>query len=178
MKTAIIITFHNYEKEININAFINYCNKVKSIEFCFVNNDSKDNTNSLLKEVKEQCDNVSVVNIKKFKSDMSAVRSGARYMFNQFKLNHLGYVNTNSLNKQNHGLSVVMRAISKHQEAIIEYDKEILKKHNRKKTLFQKLFSVSEYLLKLELELQVESLYCQSEFENDKNESVSYKMKS
>ena len=176
MKTAIIITFHNYEKDININFFINYCNKAEGIKFCLVNNDSKDNTDLLLMEVKEQCDNVSVVNIKKFKSDIFAVRSGARYMFNQFKLNHLGYVNANSLNKQNHGLSVAMRAIGEHQEAIIEYDKEILKKHNRKKTLFQKLFSVSEYLLKLELELQVESFYCQSEFENKKNESVSYKM--
>jgi hypothetical protein len=115
-------------------------------------------------EVKEQCDNVSVVNIKKFKSHMSAVRSGARYMFNQFKLNHIGYVNANLLNKQNHGLSIVMLAISRHQYAIIKYDKEILKKHSRKKTMFQKLFSVVEYLTKLELEKQVDNFHFRSNF--------------
>ncbi|TXE19359.1 glycosyltransferase family 2 protein [Psychroserpens burtonensis] len=164
MKTGIIIIFHNYEKEININFFINYCNKAKNIEFCLVNNDSKDDTYSLLKEVKEQCDNVSIVNIRKFKSDMSAVRSGARYMFNQFKLNHLGYVNANLLNKQNQGLNFVIQTISEHQEAIARYDKEILEKHSRKKTLFQKLFSVVEYLTKIELEKQVDNLHYQSKF--------------
>jgi hypothetical protein len=164
MKTAIIIIFHNYEKDISINFFINYCNKAEGIEFCLVNNDSKDNTFLFLMEVKEQCDNVSVVNIKKFKSHMSAVRSGARYMFNQFKLNHIGYVNANLLNKQNHGLSIVMLAISRHQYAIIKYDKEILKKHSRKKTMFQKLFSVVEYLTKLELEKQVDNFHFRSNF--------------
>lgn len=164
MNTAIIITFHNYEKEININAFVNYCNKAKSIEFCFVNNDSKDDTNSLLKEIKEQCDNVSIVNIKKFKSDMSAVRSGARYMFNQFELNHLGYVNANLLNKQNQGLNFVIKTISENQEAIIKYDNKTLKKHSRRKTLFQKLFPVVEYLIKIELEKQVVNLHYQNKF--------------
>jgi hypothetical protein len=164
MNTAIIITFHNYEKEININAFANYCNKAKSIEFCFVNNDSKDGTNSLLKEIKEQCDNVSIVNIKKFKSDMSAVRSGARYMFNQFELNHLGYVNANLLNKQNQGLNFVIKTISENQEAIVKYDNKTFKKHSRRKTLFQKLFSVVEYLTKIELEKQVGNLHYQNKF--------------
>ena len=164
MKTGIIIIFHNYEKEIDIDFFANYCCKAKSIEFCLVNNDSKDDTYLLLKDIKEQCSNVSIVNIKKFKSDISAVKSGARYMYNQFKLSHLGYVNANLLNIQYQGLNSVIQTISEHQDAIIKYDKKILKNHTTKKTLFQKLFSVVEYLTKLEIERQIGNLHYQSKF--------------
>ncbi|MEM5563785.1 glycosyltransferase family A protein [Psychroserpens sp. AS72] len=164
MKTGIIIIFHNYEKEINIDFFINCCKKVKDIEFCLVDNQSKDDTYLILEEVKEQCDNVSIVNIKKFKSDISAVKSGARYMFNHFKLRHLGYINANLLNKQYQGFNTIIQAISEHQDAIIKYDKKIIKSHRKRKTLFQKLFSVSEYLTKLELERQADNLHYQSKF--------------
>jgi len=164
MKTGIIIIFHNYEKDIDINFFVNYCNKAESIEFCLVNNDSNDDTYFILKEVKELCDNVSIVNIKKFKSDFLAVKSGARYMFNNFKLNHLGYVNANLLNKQYQGLNNVIQTISEYQDSIIKYDQKILEKHSRKRTLFQKLFSVVEYLTKLELERHVDNLHYQNKF--------------
>jgi hypothetical protein len=164
MKTGIIIIFHNYEKEIDIDFFANYCYKAKNIEFCLVNNDSKDGTYLLLEDIKEQCTNVSIVNIRKFKSDISAVKSGARYMFNHFKLNHIGYVNSNLLNKQYQGLNSVIQTISEHQEAIIRYDKEIINDLSKKKTLFQKLFSVVEYLTKLELNRQVGNLHYESKF--------------
>lgn len=164
MKTGIIIIFHNYEKEININFFISYCKKVRDIEFCLVDNDSKDDTYLLLEEVKEQCENVSIVNIKKFKSDVSAVKSGARYMYNHFKLNHLGYIHANLLNKQYQGFNTIIQTIIEHQEAIIKYDKKIIKSHRVRKTLFQKLFSVAEYLTKLELEKQVDNFHYQSKF--------------
>ncbi|MFT5846604.1 MAG: hypothetical protein ACJARX_000852 [Psychroserpens sp.] len=164
MKTGIIIIFHNYEKKIDIDFFANYCCKAINIEFCLVNNDSKDDTYLLLEEIKEQCTNVSIVNIKKFKSDISAVKSGARYMFNQFKLNHIGYINSNLLNKQYQDLNTVIQAISEHQEVIIRYDKEIINNQSKKKTLFQKLFSVLEYLTKLELNRHVGNFYYQSEF--------------
>jgi len=164
MKTGIIIIFHDYEKDIDLEFFVNYCNKSKNIEFCLVNNDSKDGTYIILKEIKEQCDNVSIVNIKKFKSDISAVKSGARYMFNHFKLHHLGYINANLLNKQYQGLNNVILTISKYQDDIIKYDKKVLKNQNKKKTLFQKLFSVVDYLTKLEIERQVGNLHYQSKF--------------
>jgi hypothetical protein len=158
MKIGVIIIFHNHEKEINIDLFTSNCNASKNIEFCLVNNDSKDDTYLILKEIKEACDNVSVVNIKKFKSDVSAVKSGARYMYNNFKLNHIGYVNLNLLNKRYQGLSSIILAIIDHQDSIIEYDKAILKKHTMKKTLFQKLFSVVDYLTKIKIESQVENI--------------------
>jgi hypothetical protein len=164
MKTGIIIIFHNYEKEINLDVFIDNCNKVKGIQFCLVNNDSKDDTYLLLEDIKEHCDNVSIVNVKKFKSDISAVKSGARYMFNQFKLNHIGYINSNLLNKQYQGLNTIIETINKNQDAIIQYDKELNRNQIKKKTLFQKLFSVKEYLTKLELERQVDNFHYQSKF--------------
>ena len=164
MKTGIIITFHNYEKEIDPSLFISSCNKSKNIEFCLVNNDSKDDTYLILKEIKEECNNVSIVNIKKFKSDISAVKSGARYMINQYKLSHLGYINANLLNKQYKGLNNVIVNISKYQEDMIKYDKKVLKNQNKKKTLFQRLFSVVDYLTKLQIEKQVGNLHYQSKF--------------
>ncbi|WP_040280351.1 hypothetical protein [Psychroserpens damuponensis] len=162
MKTGIIIVFHNYENDINTNQLINYCHELKSIQFCFVNNDSKDNTYLLLEDIKDLCDNVSIVNIKKFKSDISAVKSGARYMFNHFKLQHIGYINSNVFNKQSEDLSQVMKTIGDHQETIIKYDKEQNVNQHKRKTLFQKLFSVVDYLAILEQERHVENFHYQS----------------
>ncbi|MCK8479343.1 glycosyltransferase [Psychroserpens algicola] len=164
MKTGIIIVFHNYENEIDIDFFKSYCRELKHIEFCLVNNDSKDDTYLILKDLKEHFKNVSVVNIKRFKSDISAVKCGARYMFNAFKLKHLGYVNANSLNTRHHGLNTVMVMINEYQDEIIRYDKKILRDQNKKQTLFQKLFSVVDYLKKIELEKQVDNLHYQSKF--------------
>ena len=90
MKLGIIIICHNNENDINIDNCVKYLNKVKDIEICLVNNNSKDNTYNVLKEIKEYCNHVSLVDIKKFKSDNSAVKAGARFMSSQFNLKYLG----------------------------------------------------------------------------------------
>lgn len=163
VKTGIILVFHNYEKEMDINLFLNCCNNAKSIQFCLVNNDSKDNTYSMLKAVKESCENVSIVNIKKFKSDISAVKAGARYMYNNFKLNHIGYVNLNLINRRYQSLDNVIYKIVEHQDSIIKYDQAILKSHPMKRTLFQKLFSVVDYLKRIEIEREMHQIQYQNE---------------
>ncbi|WP_047550228.1 hypothetical protein [Psychroserpens sp. Hel_I_66] len=150
MKMGIIIIFNNYEKSLNVASFIKSLNKIKSIQFCLVNNDSQDETNLLLEEIKYDCNNVTVVNIKKFKSDVSAVKSGARYMFNQFKLNHLGYINTNVLHNKFENLITLIKTVDEYQNALIEFDKK--ENSDKKKTLFQKLFSVMDYVIRLKLE--------------------------
>ncbi|WP_290470252.1 glycosyltransferase [Lacinutrix sp. MedPE-SW] len=86
MKIGIIIIFHNNEDDIDTKYFIDKISQTKHLELCFVNNESRDSTYQLLEEIKYQCSNVSIVNIKKFKSDVSAVRAGARYMFSQYDL--------------------------------------------------------------------------------------------
>ncbi len=100
MKTGIILIFHNNERDINSEIFIKDLQQTENIELCLVNNDSKDDTFRILQEIKEACKNVSVVNIKKFKSDISAVRAGARFMFNNFDMSHIGYVSTLEFNNK------------------------------------------------------------------------------
>ncbi|WP_340155773.1 glycosyltransferase [uncultured Winogradskyella sp.] len=146
MKTGIIIIFHNNEKEMDIDYFIHQIKQTRNLELCLVNNDSKDNTYDLLRDVKDECDNVSVVNVRKFKSDMSAVKAGARFMFNEFNLKHLGYVSTNMLNIKYHGLNGLIEVITENQDAILNYNMKTLKK---KQTLFQSVFSLLDYLKKI-----------------------------
>ena len=155
MKIGIIIIFHNNERDIDSNFFIGHFNKADNIEMCLVNNDSRDNTYQILKEIKKECKNVSVVNIRKFKSDLSAVRAGARYLFNQFDLNHIGYVSVNMLNThQFHDLNDLIKAISENQDVILRYSIKVLEKQETKQTLFQSLFSVIDYLKKINTDTQ------------------------
>ena len=154
MKIGIIIVFHNWEQQIDKNLFILYAQKLPHLKFCLVNNDSKDKTYEILKEIKEQSDNVSIVNIKKFKSDISAVKAGARYMFNQSKFKHLGYINTNLINHHKGSFNSILRALNENQKAIIEFNLKTLHKHEIRQTLFQKLFSIIDCLNKIEIEKQ------------------------
>lgn len=164
MKTGIIIVFHNSESIINKDEFIRYIKQLAPLIFCLVNNESKDNTYELLKEIKEQTENVYVVNIKKFKSDLSAVRAGARFMFNQHKYKHLGYVNLNLLNRKYQDLNYIFQGIIEYQDSILEYDQNIKKGQIKRSTMFQRLFSVIDYLSKLKIDKETQSIRFQSKF--------------
>jgi GT2 family glycosyltransferase len=124
MKIGIIIVFHNNEKEIDTKFFIEHLNQTTDLELCLVNNASKDKTYPLLKEIKETCTNASIVNIKKFKSANSAVRAGARYMFNQFDLNHLGYVSSNLMHINYQDLNGLIQSITENQDVLLNYKPE------------------------------------------------------
>ncbi|WP_299384541.1 glycosyltransferase family A protein [uncultured Lacinutrix sp.] len=165
MKTGIIIIFHNNEKHIDTTIFIKQLSQAKDIQFCLVNNASKDNTILALQEIKEaRLQNVSVVDIRKFKSDVSAVRAGARFMFSQFNLKHLGYVSINLLNINYKGLNSLIKAISENHEVIVDYNAETLKRRDIKLTLFQSLFSVIEYLKKIKVNNQFIDRQCLTQF--------------
>lgn len=146
MKIGIIIVFHNNEEQIDTSFLIEQIKQTINLELCFVNNASKDSTYDLLMDVKYACDNVSVVNVRKFKSDMSAVRAGARFMFNEFNLKHIGYASTNMLNIKHNGLNGLINVISENQDAILNYHINTLKKNQ---TLFQSVFSILDYLKKI-----------------------------
>ncbi|WP_299102180.1 glycosyltransferase [uncultured Winogradskyella sp.] len=146
MKIGIIIIFHNNENEIDTELLIEQMKQIINIELCLVNNNSRDNTYDLLNDVKEECPNVSVVNVRKFKSDMSAVKAGARFMFNEFDLKFLGYASTNMMNLKQHGVNGLIKVITDNQDAILNYKTKSIKKQQ---TLFQSLFSLLDYLKKL-----------------------------
>jgi glycosyltransferase involved in cell wall biosynthesis len=157
MKLGIIIICYNNENDIDISLCIKHLNKVKDIEICFVNNNSKDNTYDILKEVKERCKNVSIVDVKKFKSDNSAVKAGARFMSSQFNLKYLGFINTNVIIEYEN-LCRLIEAIGENQVDISKYDKSKLNKKGIKLTMFQSLFPVMDYLAEINVENQYNDL--------------------
>ena len=146
MKAGIIIIFHNNENDMDTTYFIEQIQQTPKLELCLVNNDSKDATYDMLKEVKEECSNVSVVNVRKFKSDIAAVKAGARFMYSEFDLKHLSYVSVNLLNLNEHGLNGLITLITENQNAILNYKIKALKK---RPTFFQSIFSLLDYLKKI-----------------------------
>ena len=164
MKIGVIIIFRNNEEEIDVNLFIEHSKQTKNLELCLVNNNSRDRTYQLLKEIAEVCTNASVVNIKTLKSDISAVKAGARYMFNQLDLQHIGYLSMNSLNYTSNGLNKLIKEVTENQVEILKYNIKTLEKQEVKQTLFQNLFSIIEYLKKINLENQFVKLSYRSKF--------------
>lgn len=151
MKTAIIITFHNYEKEIDKEVFIEYSKMISNLRLCLVNNNSSDNTFQKLSDIEEACENVSIVNIKRFKSDLSAVRAGARFMINKFNTARVGFINTNLLNSQKKELNELMKLIQYNQEDLIEINDSLMTSSNQVvANLSKNQFSVVDYLKKLQ----------------------------
>jgi glycosyltransferase involved in cell wall biosynthesis len=150
MKIGIIIICYNNEMDIDIGHCAKYLNKVKGIEICLVNNHSNDNTYDVLKEIKESCSNVSIVNIKKFKSDNAAVKAGARFMSSQFNLKHLGFVNMNMISKYDN-LNILIKDIRDNQDYLLKYNQDSIDKRGIKKTMFQSLFPVMDYLVEMNI---------------------------
>lgn len=157
MKLGIIIICYNNENDIDISQSTKYLNKVKDIEICLVNNHSKDNTYDILKEIREACENVSVVNIKTFKSDTSAVKAGARFMSSQFNLKHLGFVNMKMTSKYEN-LNMLIKEIRDNQGDILKYNQRFSNKKGMKLTMFQSLFPVMDYLKELQLKVNIQLL--------------------
>jgi hypothetical protein len=151
MKLGIIIICHNNENDIDIRHCVKYLNKVKDIEICLVNNHSKDNTYNLLKEINGYCENVSIVNIKKFKSDNSAVKAGARFMSSQFNLKYVGFVNSNMIYEYE-DLSLLIKSIRDNQVDISNYNQSFSNKKGIKLTMFQSLFPLLDYLAKINVQ--------------------------
>ena len=162
MKLGIIIIFHNNEDIIDKDFFISHLNQAKNIEFCFVNNASIDKTYQFLTEIKEDCSCVSLVDIKKYTAESIAVKAGARFLFNEFDLNHIGYVSTNPRKKEQFNLNVMLKAISANKDFILEYDIIMIEREKIKKSIMNRIFSVIEYLKVLKTNKQlfiVQSLF-------------------
>lgn len=149
MKIGVIIIFQNNEEDIDIRFIVKQLNGAKNLELCLVNNDSKDRTYEVLKEIKAACTNVSVVNINRMKSDSLAIRAGARYMFHKGDLQHIGYLTTNSLKGKFHNLNTLIKLVSESQSAILNYNIKVRMDRKVKYTLYQNLFSISEYLKRI-----------------------------
>nr|WP_315224043.1 glycosyltransferase [uncultured Flavobacterium sp.] len=141
MKIGIIIICYNNEFNIDKDLCIKYINEVKNIEFCLVNNNSEDNTYEVLKDISETCKNVSVVNINKHNSNISAVRAGARFMFNEYNLKYLGFITENTFGSYG-DLSMLIKAIQENQLDILNYNRLVLNTKEIKLASNKSLFPV------------------------------------
>lgn len=142
MKTGIIITFHNNEKEIDKHFFIQNTEHLKNVEICLVNNNSQDNTYNKLKEISEYCKNVSVLNINKYKTDNYAIRAGVRFLVNQFNLREIGYINTNLLTTNQKELNKVLRGIIENRDEILNFKNQVSQQKKIKQSVIQNVFSL------------------------------------
>jgi glycosyltransferase involved in cell wall biosynthesis len=81
MKKGIIIPCYNIEEDVNLSNILSIIHLYTQLHFCFVNNGSTDNTLSILECFKENSDqDVSVIDMKKKKSDIIVIRGGIRYL--------------------------------------------------------------------------------------------------
>ena len=147
MKLGIIVAFNNNEKDIEVKSLIEKIKQAQNIEICLVDNGSKDNTFKLLEIIKDNSEsNVSVINIKKFKSDISAIKFGAKHMVKCFNLNCLGYISIGCLNNRYHNLSELIDFVSTHRDKILKYHILTNETKRANQSFFESLFSVVNYL--------------------------------
>lgn len=93
MKTGIIIPCYNEEKRLNQKAFISFIKENQDYHLCFVNDGSKDGTLDVLYAMKDQAPrSISVIDVKKNSGKATAVRAGARFLYNQSFIDNIGFM--------------------------------------------------------------------------------------
>jgi len=93
MKTGIIIPCYNEGKRLNQDAFINFIKENPDYHLCFVNDGSKDNTMHVLTTMKNQAPNdITIIDVKKNMGKATAVRAGARYLYNIPEIANVGFM--------------------------------------------------------------------------------------
>lgn len=93
MKTGIIIPCYNEENRLNVAAFKKVVIAENNYHLCFVNDGSKDDTVSVLKEIqKTNPHKVSIVDLIENGGKAAAVRSGAKYLYTRKAVRHIGFM--------------------------------------------------------------------------------------
>lgn len=93
MKTGIIIPCYNEEKRIKSEAFLRFIKENDDYHLCFVNDGSKDRTMAVLQELKSELPHaISIVDVKKNVGKAAAVRAGARFLYHQPHIAHIGFM--------------------------------------------------------------------------------------
>lgn len=149
MKVGMIIAFDAHDTEIVRSQLIKTLRKAKEINFCLVNNKCLDQVSEALTDISDECENVTVIHVRKKKSSSMAVRAGARYMNNHFNLKFLGYI-TDLRGKK---LEEAIEFFLSHYEEIRSQEKQGQFNKLMKQAFFKKMFSVTHYYQQMNLEL-------------------------
>jgi dolichyl-phosphate beta-glucosyltransferase len=157
MKIGIIITFCDNENDINRKLFSSLLSLYHAMPLCFVNNGSKDNTLEVLKLLKEKHQSkVSIIDIKRNKGTESAIKAGARYLFNTEDLKHIGYIDMNSFNSKD--FNKFIYAIEFNKDLIIQYNNLNISNNNKQGKLLRNIFSIVDYLKTLNVDFDYTDL--------------------
>jgi hypothetical protein len=147
MILGIIIVFRKGNNLIYKEKYIKLFNKAPGIKFCLVNNNIDDCDLEVLLEIQQYCLNVTLVNIKKDKSDSIAIRAGARYLSSLINLRYIGYIAGLKESK----ISETINDLVNNQNQIIIKIANKNNTHKVKQTFSQSLFSVTESLIEMDV---------------------------
>lgn len=90
---SIIIPCYNEESRFPFLEFLKFAEENPSVMLCFVNDGSNDNTLGLLKGLQfENPQNISVYSCKQNEGKAEAVRQGMLYVYNNFKIPSMGFL--------------------------------------------------------------------------------------
>ena len=148
MKTGLIIVFQPRLELLPKEQLISLFKRDEEIKFCLLNKQNDDFVMDYFAYIADQCDNVSIVSLRKNQANSSAVRAGARFMQNEFNLNFLGHIIEN---KKMDVLSIIEFFLD-HNEEIVNSHLEALRSKRNKPTFIQKLLSINDFVKKNQLE--------------------------
>ena len=146
MKLGIIIIFHNNAEDVNKAAIVSILNEMNNVQFCFVNNASRDKTLDMLRQIKEDCPRVSIVDIKKYASELLAIKAGARFLNSSLELHSLGYVNVENFKNEKFKLTALLSDVQRNIEYFQDTEQLLKRNGNTKKPILKISFSVIDYL--------------------------------
>lgn len=97
---AIIVPCYNEEKRFPVDAFLAFAEKHPEVLLCFVNDGSKDNTLAVLRGLQLQCpENICVHSLLQNGGKAEAVRQGMVYIYNNFEVTMLGFLDADLATK-------------------------------------------------------------------------------
>tara|TARA_R110002049_G_scaffold183679_8_gene351678 strand:- start:9326 stop:9736 length:411 start_codon:yes stop_codon:yes gene_type:complete len=134
MRKGIIIIFGKNDVVNSNNLFLkSFFNK--HIKICLINNGNNDEILEFLNELKysSKCD-ISILNLKKEKTPMSAVKAGVRFLSTSENFNLIVYTKKKNIFTEN-----IIRKI-------VEISKTDLMKKKDERILLRKVYSVSEII--------------------------------
>ncbi len=146
MKKGIVILFHDNASDVDKDYFTKKMDYAKNLQICLVDNNSKDETYQVLSEIAEDCENVSIVNVKKHKTDISAARAGVRFLSNKYNLSEIAYICYDLLPSNQRGLDEFFKLLIENQHSSLNPKFNYVENGKSKKTLFQSLFSLNGFV--------------------------------
>lgn len=150
MKIGIIIVLDRSHDEILHTNIIDTINGLPEINFCLVNNNCPETLSDILLGISYECNNATVIHIKKNKGSSQAIRVGTRYMNNQFNLKFLGCISDLDVGNMIEAIELFAKHYTRNQLQELNQSNKLLKQ-----TFFQKIFSVSNYYKQINYKLDI-----------------------